>query len=52
VRLGDDGALLYVRDASVPGGTRRVERGETDWRSLVDRLDEEERARALREEEQ
>ena len=33
VRLGADGAI-YVRDLSVPGGTRRVESGTTEHDAL------------------
>lgn len=40
VRLGDDGAI-YVRDLSVPGGTRRVVPGEPDYDELRARAEEE-----------
>jgi hypothetical protein len=37
VRLADDGAI-YVRDLSVPGGTRRVEPGTAEHGELRGRL--------------
>jgi len=38
VRLADDGAI-YVRDLSVPGGTRRVEPGTAEHEELRSRVE-------------
>ena len=35
VRLGDDGAI-YIRDPAAVSGTRRIERGTTEWHERID----------------